>query len=74
MATPKRELLDHVADWPDIETGQAAVDVFRARYNTNRRHQSLDMALPADRTVPGSSNVTVGGQGPKCRPSLAGRR
>jgi hypothetical protein len=37
--------------WPDIETAQAAVDAFRAEYNTNRPHQSLDMAFPADRFV-----------------------
>src|SRR5262249_11985290 len=38
--------------WPDIETAQAAVDAFRAEYNTNRPHQSLDMAFPADRFIP----------------------
>jgi transposase InsO family protein len=50
--TLQRELLDHVEVWPDLQTAQAAVDAFRAEYNTNRPHQSLDMAFPADRFVP----------------------
>ena len=47
--TLQRELLDDVDVWPDIETAQAAIDAFRLEYNTNRPHQSLDMAFPADR-------------------------
>ena len=31
---------------------QAAVDAFRIEYNTNRPHQSLEMAFPADRFTP----------------------
>jgi hypothetical protein len=31
---------------------QAAIDVFRHEYNTDRPHQSLDMAFPADRFRP----------------------
>jgi transposase InsO family protein len=50
--TLERELLDAVEVWPDLETVQAAVDVFRDEYNTNRPHQSLDMAFPADRFTP----------------------
>ena len=50
--TLQGELLDDVATWPDIETAQAAVDAFRVEYNTNRPHQSLDMAFPADRFIP----------------------
>jgi transposase InsO family protein len=50
--TLQRELLDHVEVWPDLETAQAAVDAFRAEYNTNRPHQSLDMAFPAEVFVP----------------------
>jgi hypothetical protein len=50
--TLQRELLDHVEVWPDLETAQAAVDAFRAEYYTNRPHQSLDMAFPADGFVP----------------------
>jgi Integrase core domain len=49
--TLQRELLDHVEVWPDLETAQTAVDAFRAEYNTNRPHQSLDMAFPADRFI-----------------------
>jgi integrase-like protein len=43
------ELLDDVPVWPDIDTAQAAIDAFRLDYNTDRPHQSLDMAFPADR-------------------------
>jgi len=46
------ELLDSVAVWPDLATAQAAVDAFRHEYNTDRPHQSLEMAFPADRFVP----------------------
>ena len=38
--------------WPDLQTAQAAVDAFRVEYNTNRPHQALDMAFPADRFIP----------------------
>lgn len=47
--TLQRELLDQIAVWPDLQTAQAAIDAFRDEYNTNRPHQSLDMAFPADR-------------------------
>ena len=47
--TLRRELLDDVPVWSDIATAQAAIDAFRADYNTDRPHQSLDMAFPADR-------------------------
>jgi transposase InsO family protein len=50
--TLQRELLEQVEVWPDIETAQAAIDAFRTQYNTNRPHQSLDMAFPADRFRP----------------------
>jgi transposase InsO family protein len=50
--TLQRELLDHVEVWPDLESAQAAVDAFRHEYNTDRPHQSLDMAFPADRFTP----------------------
>ena len=33
----------------DLTTAQAAIDAFRHDYNTDRPHQSLDMAFPADR-------------------------
>jgi transposase InsO family protein len=47
--TLQRELLDQIEVWPDLQTAQAAIDAFRDEYNTNRPHQSLDMAFPADR-------------------------
>jgi transposase InsO family protein len=50
--TLQGDLLDHVEVWPDIETAQAAVDAFRAEYNTNRPHQALDMAFPAEVFIP----------------------
>jgi hypothetical protein len=50
--TLERELLDDVPMWPDIEAVQAAVDAFRTEYNTDRPHQSLNMAFPADRFTP----------------------
>lgn len=42
-------MTDTVPAWPDIETAQAAIDAFRHEHNTNRPHQSLGMAFPADR-------------------------
>jgi hypothetical protein len=50
--TLQRELLDQIEVWADVETAQAAIDAFRLEYNTNRPHQSLDMAFPADRFQP----------------------
>jgi transposase InsO family protein len=50
--TLQRELPDDIETWPDIETAQAAIDAFRDEYNTNRPHQSLDMAFPADLFTP----------------------
>jgi transposase InsO family protein len=48
----RRELLDDVPVWPDLDTVQAAIDAFRYDYNTDRPHQSLDMAFPAERFRP----------------------
>jgi hypothetical protein len=50
--TLRRELLDDVPVWPDLDTAQAAIDAFRHEYNNDRPHQSLDMGFPADRFVP----------------------
>ncbi|WP_245666118.1 IS481 family transposase [Micromonospora sediminicola] len=47
--TLQRELLDDVEVWATPEEAQAAIDVFRHEYNTERPHQSLGMAFPADR-------------------------
>ncbi|WP_165947387.1 integrase core domain-containing protein [Micromonospora sp. 15K316] len=57
--TLRRELLDEVPVWPDLETVQAAVDAFRHEYNTDRPHQSLDMAFPADRFTPSTAAEQV---------------
>ncbi|MFC3386351.1 IS481 family transposase [Couchioplanes azureus] len=53
----RRELLDDVALWPDLDSVQAAIDVFRHEYNTDRPHQSLDMAFPATRFRPAEPGV-----------------
>jgi hypothetical protein len=55
--TLRRELLDEVETWPDLATVQAAVDAFRHEYNTDRPHQSLNMAFPADRFKPRSPDA-----------------
>ncbi|CCH19829.1 Putative transposase, integrase domain [Micromonospora lupini str. Lupac 08] len=47
--TLQRELLDDVEVWSDPDEAQAAIDAFRHEYNTQRPHQSLGMAFPADR-------------------------
>ncbi|WP_234581867.1 IS481 family transposase [Micromonospora sp. MH99] len=47
--TLQRELLDDVEVWSSPEEAQAAIDVFRHEYNTERPHQSLGMAFPSDR-------------------------
>ncbi|MFF5227048.1 IS481 family transposase [Dactylosporangium sp. NPDC000521] len=50
--TLQRELLDAVPVWPSLEAAQAAIDAFYQEYNTDRPHQALGMAFPADRFVP----------------------
>ena len=50
--TLQRELLDDVEVWATPEEAQAAIDGFRHEYNTERPHQSLAMAFPADRFAP----------------------
>ncbi|WP_203925036.1 integrase core domain-containing protein, partial [Rugosimonospora africana] len=57
--TLQRELLDDVEVWPDLEAVQTAVDTFRLEYNTNRPHQSLNMAFPADRFTPRPADTTL---------------
>jgi transposase InsO family protein len=54
--TLQRELLDDAGIFPDMATAQAAVDAFLHEYNTNRPHQSLDMAFPADRFRPNTGD------------------
>jgi transposase InsO family protein len=48
----RRELLDDAGPFEDLAAFQAALDVWVAHYNTTRPHQSLDMAVPADRFTP----------------------
>lgn len=57
--TLQRELLDDVQVWPDLATAQAAIDAFRHEYNTDRPHQSLNMAFPADRFIPRTAGEVV---------------
>ncbi|NYJ19528.1 transposase InsO family protein [Leifsonia psychrotolerans] len=45
--TLRRELLDEVGAFASIEAAQAAVTEWVHAYNTQRPHQSLDMATPA---------------------------
>jgi transposase InsO family protein len=71
--TLQRELLDHVDVWPDLETAQAAVDAFRHEYNTNRPHQSLTMAFPADRFIPRTADEAPPLRLPATLPSAPAR-
>jgi transposase InsO family protein len=51
--TLRRELLDQVAPFADLDTAQAAIEAWVHGYNHSRPHQSLDMAVPADLFRPG---------------------
>jgi transposase InsO family protein len=53
--TLRRELLDDAGVFADLDAAQAAVDAFRREYNTDRPHQSLDMAFPVDRFRPAAN-------------------
>ncbi|WP_460717084.1 IS481 family transposase, partial [Micromonospora taraxaci] len=59
--TLQRELLDDVEVWANPEEAQAAIDVFRHEYNNERPHQSLGMAVPADRftTQPAEEQIPL---------------
>src|SRR5258708_7688764 len=50
--TLQEELLHVHPPFGNIAEAQAAVDAWRQDYNTERPHQSLDMAVPADRFRP----------------------
>jgi hypothetical protein len=50
--TLQEELLDVRPPFETVEEAQAAVDAWRQEYNTDRPHQSLDMATPASRFRP----------------------
>jgi transposase InsO family protein len=47
--TLQNDFLDDAGPFASLEAAQAAVDAWRAEYNTVRPHQSLDMAFPAAR-------------------------
>ncbi|WP_406567863.1 integrase core domain-containing protein [Dactylosporangium fulvum] len=68
---PRRELLDDAGEFTDLAAAQAAVDRFLHEYNTNRPHQALNMAFPADRFRP---NTTTDGAAllPLKLPSILG--
>ncbi|BFU43377.1 IS481 family transposase [Krasilnikovia sp. MM14-A1004] len=52
----RRELLDDHPPFASIADAQAAIDRFRYHYNTDRPHQALDMAFPADRFRPNTED------------------
>jgi transposase InsO family protein len=53
------ELLDDHGPFESLEALQAALDAWREDYNTDRPHQSLDMAFPASRFTPASSPLAL---------------
>jgi transposase InsO family protein len=55
--TLRRELLDDAGVFADLGAAQAAVDGFLHEYNTDRPHQALDMAFPADRFRPNTDQL-----------------
>jgi transposase InsO family protein len=59
--TLRRELLNDAGVFDDLAAAQAAVDAFLHAYNTDRPHQALDMAFPADRFRPntGTDGATL---------------
>ena len=57
--TLQRELLDVHGPFKSIEALQAALDVWREEYNTDRPHQSLAMAFPASRFTPASLSLEL---------------
>jgi transposase InsO family protein len=50
--TLQKDFPDDAGPFATIEAAQAAVDTWRAGYNHDRPHQSLDMATPASRFRP----------------------
>jgi len=54
--TLQTEFLNDAGPFASVEAAQAAVDAWRQEYNTDRPHQSLDMATPADRFRPSAGN------------------
>ena len=54
--TLRRELLDDAGEFVELAAAQAAIDAFLHAYNTDRPHQALDMAFPADRFRPNNGS------------------
>jgi hypothetical protein len=53
------ELLDAHGPFESLTALQAALDAWRQEYNTDRPHQSLDMAFPASRFIPAVSPLPL---------------
>jgi Integrase core domain len=53
------ELLDDHGRFDSIEALQAALDSWREEYNTDRPHQSLNMAFPVSRFAPADSPLEL---------------
>jgi transposase InsO family protein len=53
------ELLEVHGPFASLEVLQAALDAWRQEYNTDRPHQSLDMAFPASRFAPAVSPLPL---------------
>jgi transposase InsO family protein len=53
------ELLDVHGPFASLAALQAALDAWRQEYNTDRPHQSLDMAFPASRFAPAVSPLPL---------------
>jgi transposase InsO family protein len=60
------ELLDVHGPFDSLDALQAALDAWRLEYNTDRPHQSLDMAFPASRFAPAHHRWSCG-----CPPGMA---
>src|SRR6266702_2612612 len=63
------ELLDVHGPFASLAALQAALDAWRQEYNTDRPHQSLDMAFPASRFAPAVSPLPL-----RVPPQLTGAR
>jgi hypothetical protein len=55
----QNELLNEHGPFKSIEDLQAALDAWRQEYNTDRPHQSLNMAFPASRFAPAASTLAL---------------
>ena len=55
----QNELLNDHGPFENLEALQAALDAWRQEYNTDRPHQSLDMAFPASRFVPAPPDLEL---------------